>query len=71
MFSSLKCINSGISFGEFCQIINKAELRPGLGSRDGLQEVYDAYKKVKGCVVNSDATLVASTILAQALEYEW
>ena len=67
----MRCINSGISFGEFCQIIDKLELHHVSGSRDGLQEVYDAYKKAKGYVVNSDAALVASTILAQTLEYEW
>ena len=71
MSSSLKYIKGGISFEEFCQIIDKGELRPGSGSRDGLQEIYDAHKKAKGYVVSGDASLVASTIVAQTLEYEW
>ncbi len=69
MHSSLKIINGNITFVKFCKIIDQCGGRAS--ERDGLRGVYDSHKEMKGQVTIGDATLIANTIVAQDLNYEW
>ncbi len=72
MFSSLKKlknVNNGISFEEFCRIIDEGG---GCASeREGIRSIYDSKKEKQGFVVKEDALLIARVIIAQDRHFEW
>ncbi len=58
-----------ISFDQFCEIIND---RGGYANeRKGMRSVYDSKKERQGFVTRKDAILVARTIIAQNVDFEW
>ncbi|MEN8252107.1 MAG: hypothetical protein ABFQ53_00805 [Patescibacteria group bacterium] len=62
--SSLKNRYDEIYLLEFCEIFEGYKL-------DNLQSIYDARKKVAGCVTREWATLTFKTLQAQNEKTEW
>lgn len=66
-----RCIDGGISFEQFCKIVQSFENGLHQSNPDNLREVYDSRKNIKNRVSVEYASLTGKAIQAQDSVFEW
>jgi len=66
-----RCIDGGISFEEFCKIVQSFENGLHQSNPNNLRGVYDSRKNVGGYVSVEYASLTGKAIQAQDSVFEW